>query len=464
MDNNMEWLHQTKIRYNPRTTSYHKILTPIVSPVKRLFRKAFKFIGDPMVNDINEYNHRLLLEMAADMAELQQLKQNHQELDQKYQGLDQKYQGLDQRYQELSDFTQRINDFAHLSSDTFNRFINAHTCYLDCGHKTVARVGPDVCAFFAVLDKNDNDPITLALRTGNIVGIESRLLEIFPHTNNNYFVDLGANIGSFSLFLGANGWRGCAVEASPHNVDLLQKSVALNDFNITVVNKAISDYTGSLYFRSNGPWGEVVKEPLPGCEELPCIALDDVLDTTFKNVEKIDLIKMDIEGSEPAALRGMKSFLAKYDFPPIFMEINALTLLSFRETPMSLLKLSQALGYCAYVFGDNGTLIPHSCDEFQTEVLIDVLLLKKIPENLSYKIADSRTLNHTEMVNFIADQLADIENWPFHQLYLLYVLKDFPAYYNDAKIYGHLKKGPIQKKLDEFPMYAHVAEWIKELS
>lgn len=69
------------------------------------------------------------------------------------------------------------------------------------------------------------------------------------------------------------------------------------------------------------------------------------MNTELSNIEKIDFIKLDIEGSEVAALRGGGAFLKNYNFSPVFCEINKWTLYLQNETPLSLILEFEKLGY-----------------------------------------------------------------------------------------------------------------------
>lgn len=68
--------------------------------------------------------------------------------------------------------------------------------------------------------------------------------------------------------------------------------------------------------------------------------------------ETIDFIKMDIEGSEVAALRGMRKLLHCYDYPPIFTVMNAYALCLQEETQLSLLRFAKELGYDIFEIHD----------------------------------------------------------------------------------------------------------------
>ena len=75
---------------------------------------------------------------------------------------------------------------------------------------------------------------------------------------NETFVDVGANVGSYTLSVRnkykKKGVKIIAVEAHPDNYRALCRNIQINNFrNVKTINKAISDYTGNvnLYERSH---------------------------------------------------------------------------------------------------------------------------------------------------------------------------------------------------------------------
>jgi FkbM family methyltransferase len=147
---------------------------------------------------------------------------------------------------------------------------------------------------------------------------------------NETFVDVGANVGSYSLMIANDykdkGVKVIAIEAHPENYKALRRNIECNKFEniITPINKVISDYKGSidLYERSHD--GTRVDSEMysicsdqridaynilhPGGESLQveCDTLDNILDT-----EKVDVIKMDVEGAEVLALRAATKTLRR---------------------------------------------------------------------------------------------------------------------------------------------------------
>ncbi len=141
------------------------------------------------------------------------------------------------------------------------------------------------------------------------------------------FVDVGANIGYFSLLAAslvrARG-RVIAIEPRAENVELLRRSAERNGFvQIELHTCAAAERAGELAYapssamRSNG---RIVRDEEAASATLPrveAVVLDDLL----RDVARIDVVKLDIEGSEPRALEGMGDLLARHR-PAVLSEFN----------------------------------------------------------------------------------------------------------------------------------------------
>lgn len=155
--------------------------------------------------------------------------------------------------------------------------------------------------------------------------------ELLPHLimhRGETFVDVGANVGYYSLKLAKEystmGVTIIAIEAHPGNYKALRKNVELNDFRcIATINKAVSDYNGivtmyeridtrnrvrsEFYSLSNGFIHESnVVRPNGDSLEIECDTLDNIL-----GEQRVDVMKIDIEGAEVSALRGASQILKK---------------------------------------------------------------------------------------------------------------------------------------------------------
>lgn len=143
--------------------------------------------------------------------------------------------------------------------------------------------------------------------------VERRLLKKVVSTGA-VVVDVGANIGIYSQFLSkCVGPTGVvhAFEPSPENFKRLQ-SVTQKLGNIYVRQAAVGERTGTtrLYIADNLNVDHrtyVTEGDLRRTLEVNVVALDDY----FQPHQRVDLIKIDIQGFEVYALRGANRVLAE---------------------------------------------------------------------------------------------------------------------------------------------------------
>ncbi len=172
---------------------------------------------------------------------------------------------------------------------------------------------------------------------------------------DSVFVDVGANMGWFALQAAAIVQQGqvIAIEPNYHNVQLLYYSLVANGFdNVRVLLYAASDRPAKLrlnFVRSNGyvaPVGDAADEAT--------IVDAQPLDVLLKDIPRIDVLKMDIEGHEPVALRGMATTLTRCrpvllcEFHPRLISANSGT------EPTGFLAALDGLGYALAVLHPDG--------------------------------------------------------------------------------------------------------------
>jgi FkbM family methyltransferase len=214
-------------------------------------------------------------------------------------------------------------------------------------------------------------------------------------------LDLGGHLGTFSLAAAALGCRVLCVEAAPQNVRLLRASVERNGFDqLLVVHGAATDHEGMLEFLPSGPWGTVANPSVARSPSLiqanwlapvsvPALTVDALLSRL--GWERVDVVKLDVEGSEPAALRGMTGLLSRPDAPILLYESNALALPFFGETPSSLTATLRQFGYRSYAI-EPGQLVPTQLDAFQPENAINCLAMKgQVPLLAGWRVGEPRS-------------------------------------------------------------------------
>lgn len=187
-------------------------------------------------------------------------------------------------------------------------------------------------------------------------------------------VDVGANIGVYtlesSLVVGPTG-RVISIEAAPRNAQALRRNIELNGMeNIVVLETAVGEITSSatLALSAGGNLGMFTLGAASGEKEYRVAVrrLDDLL--AEKRVDKVDLIKMDIEGSEYHALLGAVGTLSRHR-PTLVIELNEGALRGCRSSANEVKKLLRECGYRGWSIGRRVVrVIPdsqgtHDCDE-----------------------------------------------------------------------------------------------------
>jgi FkbM family methyltransferase len=170
-------------------------------------------------------------------------------------------------------------------------------------------------------------------------------------------VDVGANIGYYSLLaascVGPAG-KVLAFEPSPENCALIRQSARANHFEqIVVRERAVADAGGTMGYGADDSNGQInrsisARHPM----RVEAVALDDCLAAEAP----INVIKIDIEGAEGLALRGMRQLLRRHR-PVLLVEFNpgGLSEASGVE-PEAFLDELRGLGYALWVVPARGAL------------------------------------------------------------------------------------------------------------
>lgn len=125
------------------------------------------------------------------------------------------------------------------------------------------------------------------------------------------YIDVGANIGDLALYakkiVGDDGYV-LAIEPHPKIYTYLVKNIMKNNLNIITKQVAIGDKKGEIHFTNKRSDDQNHIEKNGGIT-INITTLDDLL----HDIEKINLLKIDIEGYEYFSLLGAKNILHKVD-------------------------------------------------------------------------------------------------------------------------------------------------------
>ena len=179
----------------------------------------------------------------------------------------------------------------------------------------------DVCDYFSPLKEGEKRcihyPPTIVRVAGTIFemeGIDRHLIEGSVRFVKNHqgpldvVVDLGAHVGTFSIWCAKKGATVYAYEPSDFNYRLLKNNIESNREEmpgyVYAEKCAVTEQSGnvaSLRFGGVGSGQRSIdfnEDMYPVENDVPTISLSDLLESVFEAEGKIDYLKCDIEGTE----------------------------------------------------------------------------------------------------------------------------------------------------------------------
>jgi FkbM family methyltransferase len=158
-----------------------------------------------------------------------------------------------------------------------------------------------------------------------LLGVITELQQAGRLKPGGVFVDIGANIGTQTVYAMKTGLfsRAVSFEPEPRNFELLTRNVAANGLTdrVTLVNKAVSDAAGesALYLHPHNNGAHSMVEPANPEKYkrvvLPLTRLDDALKAASVAMKDPSMIWIDAEGFEPEIVSGFGDALAKRAVP-----------------------------------------------------------------------------------------------------------------------------------------------------
>ncbi|HEY4127212.1 MAG TPA: FkbM family methyltransferase [Gammaproteobacteria bacterium] len=200
-----------------------------------------------------------------------------------------------------------------------------------------------------ILDKTDSLRLSI---NHEFEPCETKLLDE-QLQEGDVVLDIGANIGYYTLLaarkVGAKG-RVYAFEPDPMNFSLLKQNIELNGYtNVELVNKAVGETSADLkLYLSDVNTGDHRTYESEGSRRaitIPCTSIDDY----FRgSVCKITFIKMDIQGFECRAMRGMRETLGNCTAVKLTTEFWPYGLVRAGDSPEELIGLLEQNGFKLY--------------------------------------------------------------------------------------------------------------------
>ena len=194
---------------------------------------------------------------------------------------------------------------------------------------------------------------------GTYEELESKIMEEKIEMGN-IVVDVGANIGLHTLNMArivGNTGQVFAFEPDPSNFEILKKNVKINNYkNIILEQKAVGDKHGrTTLYQSDHPGKHRIfpqTEQAKSEIQVELTNLDNYFDSDM--IDKINFIKIDVEGLEFSVLKGMKNILKNSKKIKILFEFMPENTIEVGFTPIELLNYLTSNDFKLYCM-DNKT-------------------------------------------------------------------------------------------------------------
>jgi FkbM family methyltransferase len=179
---------------------------------------------------------------------------------------------------------------------------------------------------------------------------------------DSIMLDIGANVGYFTVIaasLAKNG-KVYAFEPVTELFEKLKTNIHENNlFNAMAINAAAgeSQRESLIYISDESNKGMSSLKPPENfsgySQPVTIVRIDDWIKQT--DIDRVDFIKIDVEGYELFALQGMTEMLMNFT-PVLIVEINANTLAYFCLSPNDVMEFLKNLGYMPFNVNENGLL------------------------------------------------------------------------------------------------------------
>ena len=223
----------------------------------------------------------------------------------------------------------------------WSKFLWNIYCYMG---KTLANPGKIIAVHGFKMYTDTCDELPSLVVSGEYEEFNTKIFSRFIK-KDTVVVDIGAHVGYFSLLSASLGARVYAFEPEDSHFEYLVRNITLNGFNILPIKRAVSDVVSEtpLYASHYHGAGFTLYPKSKNDHQTDVKTVS--IDQCFKEMSMaVDLIKIDIEGMEVYALRGMKEVVSRKDDVKVLMEFSPAYLRKASTSPAELWDVLGELG------------------------------------------------------------------------------------------------------------------------
>jgi FkbM family methyltransferase len=175
------------------------------------------------------------------------------------------------------------------------------------------------------------------------------------------FIDVGANVGSYTIWAAELGAEVIALEPALDTFALLRENVALNGYRVRAIRAAAGACCGTARF-TDGQDAANRLDPA-GPVETPLVTIDSIIRNRV-----VAGLKVDVEGFEIEVLRGCAAALSERRIRLIQLEWNAMSESAVGADRQPVAKLLAEHGYSLCRPDSYGRLAPVTNHAFGADV------------------------------------------------------------------------------------------------
>lgn len=195
--------------------------------------------------------------------------------------------------------------------------------------------------------------------------------------SNSVFVDIGANVGAYTILAAAIITKGKIYSFEPMSSVLgtLYQNIRINNLEdrVKVIKKVVSDKTGYERFVSHNisEYSHISIDETSKSVLIPSTKLDDFC--RGLKIPFIDAIKIDVEGAEWKVLKGFENYLKSGKVGLLIVELNKRNTL-FNGDSNQVIEYLRKFKYTVYSINDKLAL--EKIDKVDSEQTLNIIAMR----------------------------------------------------------------------------------------